>query len=609
MAQYTAKTINSILKEIEIGKIILPAMQRNFVWAEEKIQDLFDSLMHDYPIGTFLFWEIDEQIFNNYTFNTFIKDVNEKYRDYQRGEKATAQRSEYQAVLDGQQRITSFYIGLKGSWRTHIKRAKWDDEASYYFRYFCINVLQKRESDDENYEFRFINETDIGKPIIEDSEEKFWVKIQDIIDEKGKKADVYVDKLIEDFSDIFSGTKGNDARVILRKLNNAICDLSNVHYYPATEKSLSEVGEIFVRVNNGGQKLSYSDLMLSIATGNMDGEDIHEKIQDKIQYINSKANEDTGFKVDKELILTAGLMFTNAKSLSLRATDNYKPEQMKTIFEDQWEGITDSLAAAVEYIEYLGFAGNKLTSKNLILPIAYYFYANGLKISKEKGANARAVCDFIFIRQWLLRAMIVSLFSDAIGNTLLKIRNHITSSNKYLPLDVLMKENIKKSLAVGEEEIASILEYKKGDARVIPLLMELAHDNTQRKYDADHIWPQVSISTDKAVRKNYQSASDDEIKLFKNYCDRLPNIELLDPGINKSKNDTLFETWIDNNPQQQSYYDNNCIPQNISYAYKDFLLFIKRRTEILEQRIKDAFPDEFDAIVTRYSLKDKIKNL
>jgi hypothetical protein len=282
---------------------------------------------------------------------------------------------------------------------------------------------------------------------------------------------------------------------------------------------------------------------------------------------------------------------------------------MKAIFEEHWDEISEALAGAVEYIEYLGFAGNKLTSKNLLLPIAYYFYANNISIDKEKGANARACCDYIFIRQWLLRSMINSVFSDGIGSTLLRIRNHITSTCKYFPLDVFMEEEVKKgkTLIIEDEQAEDILEYKKGDARVIPLLMEISHNSTSKKYDADHIWPQVSISTNKAIRKNYPTVSDDDLKMFKHYCDIIVNLEILDPGVNKSKNDTLYGEWIKKNPQNKSYFEDNCIPQDMTYEYEKFLEFIDKRKILLTNAIASAFPKTFKELVNRYSLEDKLK--
>ena len=61
MAQYTAKTVRDVLNMIERGKLILPSMQRNFVWEPRKICDLFDSLVSGYPIGTFLLALLDQK--------------------------------------------------------------------------------------------------------------------------------------------------------------------------------------------------------------------------------------------------------------------------------------------------------------------------------------------------------------------------------------------------------------------------------------------------------------------------------------------------------------------------------------------------------------------
>ena len=130
MAEYLSDTISNLIEKIEEQKIILPAMQRNFVWPEEKIYHLFDSLMHDYPIGTFLFWSIKKDVLNQYAFNQFIRDVDDSKGKLQRGKVAENLLSEYIAVLDGQQRITSILIGVAGRWKTHEKTKPWKDPDS-----------------------------------------------------------------------------------------------------------------------------------------------------------------------------------------------------------------------------------------------------------------------------------------------------------------------------------------------------------------------------------------------------------------------------------------------------------------------------------------------
>ena len=161
MAEYTPKTIYELIQEIEAGRVVLPAMQRNFVWSEDKICQLFESIMRDYPIGTFLFWMIDRDLFDKYVFNTFIKDYDEQLGKMQRGKPATADFSDYTAVLDGQQRITSLYMGVKGKYRTHLKGRPWDKPESYIDRFLCIDVMFI-PGPEEEYRFAFVPADKIG---------------------------------------------------------------------------------------------------------------------------------------------------------------------------------------------------------------------------------------------------------------------------------------------------------------------------------------------------------------------------------------------------------------------------------------------------------------
>ena len=59
MAFQTPITIYKALGSIECSEYVLPAIQREFVWEPPKIVRLFDSLMRGYPIGSFLFWQVE----------------------------------------------------------------------------------------------------------------------------------------------------------------------------------------------------------------------------------------------------------------------------------------------------------------------------------------------------------------------------------------------------------------------------------------------------------------------------------------------------------------------------------------------------------------------
>ena len=57
---YKSESIANILKRLN-AQYFLPAIQRQFVWNQEKIISLFDSILRGYPISSFLFWELDDK--------------------------------------------------------------------------------------------------------------------------------------------------------------------------------------------------------------------------------------------------------------------------------------------------------------------------------------------------------------------------------------------------------------------------------------------------------------------------------------------------------------------------------------------------------------------
>lgn len=72
------RTIASMVKDISANKYVLPSIQREFVWSTSQIERLFDSIMQDYPIGAFLFWELDRETSIKYDFYSFLSSYHEK---------------------------------------------------------------------------------------------------------------------------------------------------------------------------------------------------------------------------------------------------------------------------------------------------------------------------------------------------------------------------------------------------------------------------------------------------------------------------------------------------------------------------------------------------
>src|SRR5689334_18343957 len=99
------KMVSHLNNEEKDGGFWLPNIQRPFVWKEEQIERLFDSLMREYPISTLLIWKTKSRIrhrkfIDNYKYTIKLVDFyvpeNEKTK---------------LLVLDGQQRLQSLFIG------------------------------------------------------------------------------------------------------------------------------------------------------------------------------------------------------------------------------------------------------------------------------------------------------------------------------------------------------------------------------------------------------------------------------------------------------------------------------------------------------------------
>ena len=151
-------TIADALSNIGQRRYLLPAIQREFIWPPSKIEWLFDSLMRGYPVSSFLFWYVEGASSTGYRFYEFLRDYRERFKTHNE-EANVDQITSFTAVLDGQQRLTSLNIGLKGSfaWREPWGRKDTDDERNYPTRRLYLNILNKLEDqeDDRIYEFSF----------------------------------------------------------------------------------------------------------------------------------------------------------------------------------------------------------------------------------------------------------------------------------------------------------------------------------------------------------------------------------------------------------------------------------------------------------------------
>ena len=122
-------TIYEALEHIKNGKYVMPAFQRQYVWSMEQIEKLWDSILLDYPIATFLFWHVDD---DNVSWDTyfcnFLSEVT--FDSRKQADSVNYELSNINvkitdtAVLDGQQRLTSLFLSLLGQAYIRQKHAR-----------------------------------------------------------------------------------------------------------------------------------------------------------------------------------------------------------------------------------------------------------------------------------------------------------------------------------------------------------------------------------------------------------------------------------------------------------------------------------------------------
>ena len=263
-----AISIGKAIQNIVSRRYLLPAIQRKFTWSTSQIEVLFDSIMRGYPINTFMFWEVtDADVKSNFRFYQFLEKYCERFGE-NNPDFDTKGHGNFQAVIDGQQRLTSLYIGLKGTYAYRLPRKWWpktQDDSILPPRQLYLNIAtsldEERNEEMMSYEFSFLTKQEREKA----ADGKYWFLVGDVLDlEEAETADQVLD-VVMDYLEKVGMTSNAYARKTLTRLYFAVRRDTLIHYYNETSQKIDHVLDIFIRTNHGGTPLSFSDLLMSIA--------------------------------------------------------------------------------------------------------------------------------------------------------------------------------------------------------------------------------------------------------------------------------------------------------------------------------------------------------
>ena len=143
---YQSSTIATVIKRLNV-QYFLPAIQREFVWKTDQAVQLFDSILRGYPISSFLFWALEDANKDKWEIYSFIQEFDERRRHNPAANAHGVQQ--LTLVLDGQQRLTSLLIGLRGTYTAKQKGRRWDNPKAFTKEQLYLDLLKDpKESED-----------------------------------------------------------------------------------------------------------------------------------------------------------------------------------------------------------------------------------------------------------------------------------------------------------------------------------------------------------------------------------------------------------------------------------------------------------------------------
>ncbi len=563
MGVFLDNSIKNVIDELNV-RYFLPDIQREYVWLnnadEKKIEQLFDSILRGYPIGSFLFWKLqkediatsneqdsDKLNFQLYQFITNYderKPHNEKIRIEQIG------RDDLSIVLDGQQRLTSLYIGLKGTRTLKKKRARNDNPNAYEEKRLYLNLKHQPNMDnpEDNYQFEFHAKTP------ENDKKHWWFKVGDILELEN----------VWNYAQEH-GLKGNELD-LLENLSKAFHTKQLISFFEETEKNLNKVLNIFIRVNSGGVKLSYSDLLMSILTASFSS-DIRERMNELVDALKAK-----GFsKMEQDQVLkTCLLLIGKDTTFELK---NFNKNNIREI-EDNWEKITESIYDAAKLLENFGYAGY-LGSAYILSSLAYFYFLNSKMDENDKEQALK------FVRN----AQITSYFTPSTDTKLNNIANSMKEAQTFERFNHNLAKHETSPLKITNDTIEEEVMCSSSDAKVFPIL-QILYPNLNYQtttFHIDHIYPKSKFN-----EKNKKLNKD-----FYKWGNHLFNLQLLEGTENSTKKDKDPEIWLKEEYKNQQaieeYKKRNYIDPTLELEWENIEEFRKKREEAIIKRLKEVF--------------------
>lgn len=532
----------------EEGGFWLPNIQRPFVWSEEQICRLFDSILREYPISTLLIWKTRSQIRRRKFIDNFHRGLLTRLTDFYVPEDDKKKC----LVLDGQQRLQSLYIGLCGS---------------YESRELHIDILSGEVAapDDVKYKFAFLDGATAKFPWIKFKDLVFstrtsLVLAQQIIRNAGRElTEGEQDKVSEHVALIFK-TFHSDDGIAYQELDS----IENKELY-----SEEDVVEVFIRANSGGTRLGKSDLLFSLLTVSWDK--AGEQMEDLLAQLNQH-----GFAFPRDFVLKTCLTLLGQGARY--EVDKFRKPGVRDEIEAKWDDISKAIRDVIDFVRGKTFIRcDKAMPSNLVLiPLIYvrYHFPQAWKQAKD-------------VDWFLLRSLLAGAFSGTpdqlIDDLVAKIKqlegfevNELFDVIRSKGRSLELTEDRFWQMGYGSDTVQLLFNLWYRDFNYTP-----AYENNLPQID--HIFPQSALR--KVKETNPRTGRKDLTKYRDADRNQLANCMLLTQQENGAggKSDTPPIQWFAG--KDQAYLQMHMIPLDPElWKMERFEDFVVERKKLIRQK-------------------------
>lgn len=488
---YKPHSLFRLLEDIDAARLLLPHIQRPFVWEREQMARLFDSLMRNYPIQTFLLWRTKEAI-RARRFMSLINPDADLSALYDSAKSAVGVEKVF--VLDGQQRLQTLHCIFRGG----VK----EESGGTSEAYLDVTGGDAPVGDGESlYQLRF-------------SAEKLALPYFRVRDLPERFSSVNPLTVAEDLNDAVSASLEETPEVKKareRRVRQNIVQLESLLHHEkffwadeldgvASLYPYRRILEIFVRVNSGGTKLTAGDLMFAAMKEGWD--DIEECVEQTVDLLNGGR-----LSLDADFVLKA-LLSAHGEGAEVQTEKFYgaRGEGLLAKIESDWDRAEQAFKELRDFmVQHLRLSADRLVrSYNALIPLFDFLFHN-----PQPSEGAR-----VAMGAYYHKAQLFGWFSSQTDATLNVLHGFVgTALGNSFPLAAI-KSYFKTSRGAQTELSVSNL----SDVRLRPLLLNIVYFDKwgASPFDVafkgnephvDHIYPQYMLRS----RLEYSSAEINDI--------------------------------------------------------------------------------------------------